>query len=210
MWTPLFMYTSFIQSSLSFPFGKERRCFLAMSLIMKILRLILTRWRLFQSESHQRMLQRSKASLVWWVILSFYWKVFFIIVAPLNKFTCKDTKFIWIEDNEKASQDWHIKLIATPILTIPVPGGKLVEILMPVALDCVVFDEGSKGMVSQSYMARDTLLMIWSLQLLSLLWKFGCTIYLVKELTCILTISAWIISSNKRIWIWGNNSGWVS
>ena len=59
---------------------------------------------------------------------------FYIIVVPLTKLIRKDVKFIWTDDCESAFLDLKVKLTMAPVLTIPVPGGKMVFSTMLVGL----------------------------------------------------------------------------
>ena len=50
---------------------------------------------------------------------------FSLLAAPLTRLTKKDVKFEWCSNCEKSFLELKKRLISAPVLTIPVPGGKL-------------------------------------------------------------------------------------
>ena len=49
-----------------------------------------------------------------------------LLVASLTRFINKDVEFVWSEDCEASFVELKKRLTSAPVLTIPVPGGKLV------------------------------------------------------------------------------------
>ena len=67
-----------------------------------------------------------------------------MLAAPLTRLTNKDVVFVWSEDREASFVELKKRLTLAPVLTIPVPGGKLVVFTdaSRVGLGCVLMQFG--------------------------------------------------------------------